>query len=159
VLLPGLPLQLWNKRALEALGNELGRFIVMDEQALKSPDKRLCKELVEIDLHVGLLESIEIEWRGHLRSQRLDYLGVPFHCSLCRRMGHLHRDCQGGAEEDESDSSVLKNPTCEDPPEVDSWARRFSPTEAEVSKSLAPGESFSGKLKCLCPSLFFSLSS
>jgi hypothetical protein len=63
VLLPGLPLQLWNKRALEALGNDLGRFIAVDEQALKSPDKRLCKVLVEINLHAGLSETIEIEWR------------------------------------------------------------------------------------------------
>jgi hypothetical protein len=31
VLLHGLPLQLWNKRALEVIGNELGRFISVDD--------------------------------------------------------------------------------------------------------------------------------
>jgi hypothetical protein len=31
VLLLGLPFQLWNKRALEALGNNMGRFIAVDE--------------------------------------------------------------------------------------------------------------------------------
>lgn len=81
VLLPGLTFHLWNKRSLGALGNNLGRFITVDDQALKAPDKRLCKVLVEINLHAGLSYSIEIEWRGHLKCQRLDCLGVPFHFS------------------------------------------------------------------------------
>jgi hypothetical protein len=32
VLLPGLPLNLWNEKALSAIGNALGRFIKVDEQ-------------------------------------------------------------------------------------------------------------------------------
>jgi hypothetical protein len=85
VLLPGLPLQLWNVKALEAIGNELGRFIKVDEIALQSQDKRMAKVLVEVDIHAGLLESLEIDWRGHILVQRLDYLGIPFRCTLCRR--------------------------------------------------------------------------
>jgi hypothetical protein len=34
ILLPGLPLQLWNVKALEVIGNELGRFTKVDELAL-----------------------------------------------------------------------------------------------------------------------------
>jgi hypothetical protein len=66
------------------------------------------KLLVEIDIHSGLLESLEIDWRGHTMSQRLDYLGISFRCSFCRRTGHLRRDCQGSVEEEESEDSMLR---------------------------------------------------
>jgi hypothetical protein len=82
VLLTGLPLQLWNSRALVEIGNVLGHFIRVDEDVLRSTDKCMARILVEVDMHVGLLESLEIDWRGHLFDQRLDYLGVPFRCSL-----------------------------------------------------------------------------
>jgi hypothetical protein len=37
VLLPSLPLQLWNQKALEAVGNSIGRFISVDSASLSSP--------------------------------------------------------------------------------------------------------------------------
>ena len=61
VLLPGLPLQLWNAEAPEAIGNELGRFIKVDEHSLKDPGKCMGKVLVEIDIHSSLLENLEID--------------------------------------------------------------------------------------------------
>jgi hypothetical protein len=84
VLLPGLLLQLWNVKALEAISNESGRFIKVDETTLQSQDKRMAKVLVEVDIHAELLKSLEIEWQGHILVQRLDYLGIPFRCTLCR---------------------------------------------------------------------------
>jgi hypothetical protein len=78
VLLPGFPLNLWNKTALMAIGNLLGRFLKIDEACLLSSDKRMARVLVELDLHAGLMDSIELEWRGHVMVQRLDYLGLPF---------------------------------------------------------------------------------
>lgn len=98
VLLPGLSLHLWNVKALEAIGNALGKFIKVDEEALLAVDKKMCKVLVEIDIHAGLLESLEIVWRGHHWPQPLDYLGISFRCSQCRKIGHLRRDCQGFSE-------------------------------------------------------------
>jgi hypothetical protein len=81
------PLQLlfmiWNEKALEAIGNELGWFICLNEHSLRDSDRRLGKVLVEVDIHSGLLESLEIVWRGHTVTQRLDYLGIPFRCSTC----------------------------------------------------------------------------
>jgi hypothetical protein len=64
VILPGLPLQWWNKRALTEIANGLGRFLAVDEEALHAGDKCLCRVLVEIEIHVGLPEVIELEWRG-----------------------------------------------------------------------------------------------
>jgi hypothetical protein len=76
---------LWNFKVLEAIGNELGRFINVDELSLQSSDKGMAKVLVEVDIHAGLLETLEIIWRGHILVQRLDYLGIPFRCTLYRR--------------------------------------------------------------------------
>jgi hypothetical protein len=75
---------LWNFKALEAIGNESGRFIKVNETALKVQDKRMAKVLVEVDIHAGLLESLKIEWQGHILVQRLDYFEIPFQCTLCR---------------------------------------------------------------------------
>jgi hypothetical protein len=79
-----LPLHLWNAKALEAIGNTLGRFISIDKEAITAPVKKVAKVLVELDIHKGLLESIDIEWRGHHTHQKLNYLGIPFRCTLCR---------------------------------------------------------------------------
>jgi hypothetical protein len=93
VLLPGLPLNLWNKKALAAIGNALGRFIAMDESLLCASDRKLARVLVEVDIHSGLLETLDIQWRDQYFTQKLDYMGIPFHCTLCRRTGHLRCSC------------------------------------------------------------------
>jgi hypothetical protein len=78
ILLPGLPLQFWNKAALEAIGNSLGTFLSVDNSTLSATSRKIGKILVEMDVHGGLPELLEIEWRGKRITQRLDYLGIPF---------------------------------------------------------------------------------
>jgi hypothetical protein len=94
-LLSGLPLQWWNKRALTEIANGLGQFLMVDDEALLAMDKRMCRVLVEIDIHIGLPEVVELEWWGMLRTQTLDFLGVSFRCTRCRQTGHLRRECHG----------------------------------------------------------------
>jgi hypothetical protein len=62
VLLLSFPLQLWNMKAMEAVGNSLGRFLKIEECDLLSSNKKMAKILVEIDIHGGLSEVLEIEW-------------------------------------------------------------------------------------------------
>jgi hypothetical protein len=93
VLLPGLPLHLWNPQALERIGAAIGRFLKLDSNLLETEDRRLAKIYVEVDIQAGLPEVLEIEWRGRHIAQNLDFLGIPFRCSFCRRTGHLRRDC------------------------------------------------------------------
>ena len=107
MLLPGLPLQHWNVRALEAIGIKLGRFIMVDEHSLSESDKRMAKVLLEVNIHYGLLEALDIEWRGHYLRQRLEYFGIAFRYIVCRRTRNLRRDCQGSMEEDVSKDSLL----------------------------------------------------
>jgi len=40
VLLPDLPLNFWSLKTLMAIGNSIGRFISVDEQALDASDKK-----------------------------------------------------------------------------------------------------------------------
>jgi hypothetical protein len=100
-------LHLWNEKSLEAIGNTLEHFINVDKKVLISSDKKLAKVLVELDIHEGLLESIDIDWRRNLIRKKLDYLGIPFRCTYCRKRGHLRRHCPGFAEEELSEDTML----------------------------------------------------
>ena len=85
VLLPGLSVNLWNKTTMLAIGNLLGIFLKLDEVGLRSKDKRMAHILIELDLHRGLMDSIEIECRGQVVIQKLDYQGLPFRFLNYRR--------------------------------------------------------------------------
>jgi len=66
VLLPGLPLHLWNKKSLQAIGKSICRFICVNSKTFIGPDKKMARILVEIEIHERLIESLVIEWQGHL---------------------------------------------------------------------------------------------
>jgi hypothetical protein len=89
VLLPGLPLYLWNEGALTAIGESLGKFIMIDKVNLLATTIKVGRVLVEMDIHLGLSETIEIEWKGKRFLQRIDYLGISFRCSYCRSNSHF----------------------------------------------------------------------
>jgi hypothetical protein len=154
VLLPGLSLNLWNKPALSAIGNLLGRFLKLDEVGLRSEDKRMARILVELDLHAGLMDSIEIEWRGQVVIQKLDYQGLPFWCLNCRRTGHLRKDCTLGAGafsfDDLSDTETPFEYMSEDSPD----AQGDGVTGCLDDDPTLDSNSFLGKLKSYCPNFF-----
>jgi hypothetical protein len=113
---------------------------------------------VELDLHAGLMDTLEVEWRGQVMVQRLDYQGLPFQCSNCRRMGHLRKDCPHGLGVSvpevslDTDTNDLYMPE-EHPEELgdgEDGSCDFSP--------VLLSDSFLGKLKAFCPALFFKLS-
>ena len=52
-------------------------------------DKRIACVLVELDVSQGLPAEVEILCGEHLIVQKLDYLRVPFRCSICRETRHL----------------------------------------------------------------------
>jgi hypothetical protein len=116
------------------------------------------KILVGIDVHDGLPEAIDIEWRGRHISQRLDYVGISFRCSWCRGTGHLRRDCSGTQVEEKSEEDDIR----EDPLEyvtVEDFLGS-GPSFFEPEPALSPEElvTLIGKLKTFCPLFFKSLS-
>jgi hypothetical protein len=116
----------------------------------------MAKIYVELDIQAGLPDILEIDWRNQLIFQRLDYMGIPFHCSLCRRIGHLRRDCHkfpppvfalDPAEEEYFDGYI-------------SPLNQFVEEEATFPRETSsPDDSLVGKIQLLCPSLYNSLSS
>jgi hypothetical protein len=139
-----------------AIGNSLGRFISVDPKTLVGPDKKLARILVELDIHEGLLESLDIDWRGHLTRQKLDYLGIPFRCSLCRQTDHLRKSCTGALEDELSEETMLELASNLDSPDLNTQINLPDYPEDGISPGL---DSITGKLKTICPTLFFSLSS
>jgi hypothetical protein len=85
VLMSGCPLDFWNLEAFKAMGDALGKFLHVDVTLLSGQDRRIGKIMVEIDLQKGLPEFLEIEWRGIVHIQKLDYWGIPFHVWFARR--------------------------------------------------------------------------
>lgn len=87
VLLPGLHIFLWNEPFLRKVDESKGRVVAFGKGLLDSNDKRVEKVLLELDLHEGLLEDLEIEWNGHIFYKILDYLKFPFRCIVCHEVG------------------------------------------------------------------------
>lgn len=115
------------------------------------------KLLVELDVHSGLLEALDIEWRGKTYGQKLNYLGIQFRCSLCRRTGHLQKECYGFVLVEETESSMLRKTVPCEFPGVDSyWSGEGTSTEEDARISPVM-DSDVGKLNKLCPSFFSTL--
>ena len=54
VLLLSLPIHVWNKGAMKAIGDALGRFITLDESNLVNSARKFGWIIVEFDIHNGL---------------------------------------------------------------------------------------------------------
>jgi hypothetical protein len=159
ILLLGLPLHMWNEGALKDIGDALDSFISVDKGLLTSPVRKVCRILVEMDISRGLPETLEIEWRGRCLLQRLDYLGIPFQCSLCRSTRHLHQDCRGLFEEQEEQEDHLSTTDYID---LSIDTRFYSAGPGVCSPDLEEPEqttTLSDKLKSHCPSFFSTLTS
>jgi hypothetical protein len=154
VLLHDLPLHIWNEKSLEAIINTIGCFIGVDKEAIVAPFKMVAKVLLELDIHEGLLYFIDIEWRGHHTLQKLDYLGIPLRCTLCRQTRHLRKHCPGFAEEKQYEDTVLELSSSMDSPRVNT--QDTYPNLFDVKDPITL-DSITGKIKQICPTLFFTL--
>jgi hypothetical protein len=89
MLLPGCPLVLWKLEAFREINNALGKFLHADPNVLEGSDMRMGRILMEMDPIDGLPTDLDINWCGFTFQQRLDYLGVPFRCVVCKGTRHL----------------------------------------------------------------------
>jgi len=126
----------------------------VDKEAIVSLAKMVAKVLVELDIHEGLLENIDIEWRGHHTHQNLDYLGILFRCTLCRQTDHLRKHCTGFMEEELTKESMLELSSLIDSPKVNTEDSYPDLLEVEDPSDL---DSITGKHKQVCPTLYFTL--
>ena len=75
IRIPHLPFHCWSSESLEAIGNNLGKYIDKAERK----DQFSCARIrVEVDLDTGLLEVINLTVSDCSHIQDLDYEQIPF---------------------------------------------------------------------------------
>ena len=68
----------WQKETMEAIGDQIGKFVPLEEGWEQKVDRRCTKFLIEVDLRDGLYEEIHLELHGIQWRQKLDYWKIPF---------------------------------------------------------------------------------
>ena len=91
--LPNLPLHFWQDSVLEAIGDALGDFILVDSVSSNVYRTTFARILVEMDISKGLPEMLKLASPNGSWIQLLDYEGIPFRCKKCHKTGHLIACC------------------------------------------------------------------
>lgn len=93
VRLPNLPLHFWFESCLEAFGNSLGEFLMIDEGFSNLLHSTYARMLVEMEVSKSLPEEISIKTSKGCWAQPLDYEGVPFRYRRCFQTSHIVANC------------------------------------------------------------------
>lgn len=72
--------------------NDLGDFIIVDEEMKLSLKRTMVNILVNLKVFGGLYDSIDLVVGNKMHSQVLDYVNLPFRCVRCHKAGHLFED-------------------------------------------------------------------
>ncbi|CAA7021915.1 unnamed protein product [Microthlaspi erraticum] len=96
IRLRGLPLHYWKEELLRNIGKELGSLI----------DHEVSKEEAKIHVSINALEPLVketiIEFAyGEEALVTLEYERLGFHCSICKKLSHISRDCKEISESKE----------------------------------------------------------
>lgn len=89
VRLPKYLLHLWLDLVLEAVGEALGEFFLVDTMSSIVFQMTYAHILMEIDVSKGLPEMINLASPNGSWIQLLDYEAIPFRCQKCHKTGHL----------------------------------------------------------------------
>ncbi|KAL4366348.1 hypothetical protein GQ457_05G002760 [Hibiscus cannabinus] len=89
IRLPGLPLTLYKRSFIEAIGNQIGSMIKIDSQTDNGCRGRFARLAVSLNLHRPLVSKLIINGR----TQVVEYESLPAVCFNCGVYGHLKDIC------------------------------------------------------------------
>ncbi|KAH9289844.1 hypothetical protein KI387_033961, partial [Taxus chinensis] len=93
IRMPHLPLHFWSEECFRAMGNVVGKFLVVDPWTESYDNTTFARILVDMDMNVDFLAALELKVLDSTWTQSLDFEGLPFRCRTCFSLGHLAADC------------------------------------------------------------------
>jgi hypothetical protein len=93
VILPNLPIIFWLEDILKEIANTIGSFVGLEHGWEHKVDRCWAWVHVEMDMHGGLPDEIDIVWNNMVVVQHLDYWRILFRCYDCHAVGHIHAHC------------------------------------------------------------------
>ncbi|VFQ67019.1 unnamed protein product [Cuscuta campestris] len=95
----GLPFGYTSKGVLEAVGNFLGRFIMVDDRNLTKPYQSFMRVRVSIDVRRPLKRRMKLTKRdGSTTWVTFKYERLGTFCYFCGILGHLGKHCASGVQ-------------------------------------------------------------
>lgn len=84
-----LPLHLWVDSLLDAVGDVIGDFLMVDDESSDIMHSTYVRILVEVDISKGLPRKIKVAHPKGFWIQTLDYEGISFRFRKCFNTSHL----------------------------------------------------------------------
>lgn len=107
ILLPGLPIDLWNSKVLDKICSRVGVPLCTDRMTGLKERISYARVLVEVDIATELVAEVPIRLPGGIvRMQDIIYESLPKFCSHCRIMGHVLANCRKMEKEKRKDGTL-----------------------------------------------------
>ncbi|XP_041999839.1 uncharacterized protein LOC121749325 [Salvia splendens] len=89
----GLPINLFEKSALFAIGGMLGTYIQIGHATATQTRLSYARICVEIDISKPPIEEIIVDMMGREMVQKIIWDKIPMYCRECRHVGHASSTC------------------------------------------------------------------
>lgn len=93
VRLFGLPIEFWDPKILEGIGDTIGSFVKVSKSTKRGRYTSYVRICVYMNISESLPEYIELEYHDEIWQKPMDYEHIPFRCKRCHEYGHLFKKC------------------------------------------------------------------
>ncbi|XP_058758009.1 uncharacterized protein LOC131631237 [Vicia villosa] len=89
IRISGLPVEYYDLKVLQVIGNLVGRTVKVDKNTLQSERGKYARICVEVDISKPLLAMFELKDKSY----RVEFEGLHLLCILCGKFGHYKEGC------------------------------------------------------------------
>ncbi|XP_058775976.1 uncharacterized protein LOC131650277 [Vicia villosa] len=89
IRISGLPVEYYNPKVLQVIGNLVGRTVKVDKNMLQSERGKYARICVEVDISKPLLAMFELKDKSY----RVEFEGLHLLCILYGKFGHYKEGC------------------------------------------------------------------